>query len=126
MSSHARKVGVFAALLVGLALAVAACGSSNKSSTSSSASTAPAAPASTTPASTTGAGGAGDQSVTDYVKYVGGTAGKADSSKSPVYIGWVNQQGGQQVIGAAATDGADLAVKVINDQLAASMVTPSR
>jgi len=117
VSSHARKVGVFAALLVGLALAVAACGSSNKSSTSSNASTAPAAPASTTPASTTGSGGAGDQSVTDYVKYVGGTAGKADPSKSPVYIGWVNQQGGQQVIGAAATDGADLAVKVINDQL---------
>src|SRR5690348_4797738 len=115
VSSHARRVGVFAALLVGLALAVAACGSSNKSSTSSSASTAPAAPASTTPAASTG--GAGDQSVTDYVKYVGGKAGKADPSKSPIYIGWVNQQGGQQVIGPAATDGADLAVKYVNDQL---------
>jgi branched-chain amino acid transport system substrate-binding protein len=64
-----------------------------------------------------GTGGAGEKSVTDYVEYVGGKAGKADSSKSPIYIGWLNQQGGQQVIGAAATDGADLAVKVVNDEL---------
>jgi len=111
--SHARRVGLYAVLLVGLAVAVAACGSSNKSSTSSA--TTSAAAAATTPAA--GAGGAGDKSVTDYVSYVGGKAGKADPSKSPVYIGWVNQQGGQQVIGAAATDGADLAVKVVNDQL---------
>src|SRR4051795_667001 len=111
--SHARRVGVLAVLLVGLAVAVAACGSSNKSSTSSA--TTSAAAAATTPAAQTG--GAGGKSVTDYVSYVGGKAGKADPSKSPVYIGWVNQQGGQQVIGAAATDGADLAVKVVNDQL---------
>jgi branched-chain amino acid transport system substrate-binding protein len=63
-----------------------------------------------------GTGGAGEKSVTDYSDYVGGS-GKADSSKSPIYIGWLNQQGGQQEIGAAATDGADLAVKVANDQL---------
>jgi branched-chain amino acid transport system substrate-binding protein len=62
-------------------------------------------------------GGAGAESVTDYVEYIGGTAGKADQSKSPIYIGWLNQEGGQAVIGAAATDGADLAVKVINDKL---------
>jgi branched-chain amino acid transport system substrate-binding protein len=111
--SHARRVGVFAVLLAALSVAVAACGSSNKSSTSAATTTAAAA-ATTTAA---GSGGAGENSVTDYVKYVGGTAGKADPSKSPVYIGWVNQQGGQQVIGAAATDGADLAVKVVNDQL---------
>jgi branched-chain amino acid transport system substrate-binding protein len=111
--SHARRVGVFAVLLAALSVAVAACGSSKKSS-SSPAST-PAAPAATTTAAA--GGGAGENSVTDYVKYIGGTAGKADPSKSPVYIGWVNQQGGQQVIGAAATDGADLAVKVVNDQL---------
>ncbi len=52
--------------------------------------------------------------MTDYAAYVGGS-GKADPSKSPVTIGWVNQQGGQEVIGAAATDGADFAVKAIND-----------
>jgi branched-chain amino acid transport system substrate-binding protein len=64
-----------------------------------------------------GSGGAGAKSVTDYVDYVGGKAGKADSSKSPIYVGWLNQEGGQQEIGAAATDGADLAVKVVNDEL---------
>jgi branched-chain amino acid transport system substrate-binding protein len=62
-------------------------------------------------------GGAGTESVTDYVEYIGGTAGKADQSKTPIYIGWLNQQGGQQEIGAAATDGADLAVKVANEEL---------
>ena len=41
---------------------------------------------------------------------MGGTAGKADPNKSTIYIGWLNQEGGQQEIGAAATDGADLAV----------------
>ncbi len=115
MVSQARRAAFFAVLLVGLAVAVAACGSSNKSSTSSGASTAAGGGASTTGAA--GTGGAGEKSVTDYQAYVGGTPGKADSSKSPIYIGWVNQQGGQQVIGAAATDGADLAVKVVNDQL---------
>ncbi|HZC15091.1 MAG TPA: hypothetical protein VE270_13830, partial [Thermoleophilaceae bacterium] len=62
-------------------------------------------------------GGAGEQSVTDYVDYIGGKAGKADPNKSTIHIGWLNQQGGQVEIGAAATDGADLAVKVVNDQL---------
>ena len=64
-----------------------------------------------------GSGGAGEKSVTDYVDYVGGKAGKADSSKPPIYIGWLNQEGGQQEIGAAATDGADLAVKLVNEEL---------
>jgi branched-chain amino acid transport system substrate-binding protein len=60
---------------------------------------------------------AGAESVTDYVEYIGGKAGKADPNKSTIYIGWLNQEGGQSVIGAAATDGADLAVKVVNDKL---------
>jgi branched-chain amino acid transport system substrate-binding protein len=101
-----------------LALLAAGCGSGGSSS-STSASTAPASstPATSTPAAGAGSGGAGGKSVTDYQAYIGGKAGKADPSKSPIYIGWVNQQGGQQVIGAAATDGADLAVKLVNDQL---------
>jgi branched-chain amino acid transport system substrate-binding protein len=111
----------WAFIAVAIALAcggLAACGSSDNSSTS----TAPAAQ-NTAGASTTSkpagseTGGAGKGSVTDYQAYVGGKPGKADTSKSPVYIGWVNQQGGQQEIGGAATDGADLAVKVVNDQL---------
>jgi branched-chain amino acid transport system substrate-binding protein len=102
------------AILIVAAL-VAACGSDDDngggSTTAANTGTAAAKP------STSGAGGAGEKSVTDYQAYVGGKAGKADSSKSTVYIGWVNQQGGQQEIGGAATDGADLAVKLVNEQL---------
>jgi branched-chain amino acid transport system substrate-binding protein len=112
--SKARSAGFAAAALVTLALVAAGCGGGGSSTSST--------PSSSTPAGSTGAtgsqtGGAGGGSVTDYQTYIGGKAGKADSSKSPIYIGWVNQQGGQQVIGAAATDGADLAVKLVNDQL---------
>jgi branched-chain amino acid transport system substrate-binding protein len=116
--SKARGTGLLAAAVVSLAL-VAGCGSSGSSSSSTSASTAAGATGATGASGATGAqtGGAGGKSVTNYQAYIGGKAGKADSSKSPIYIGWVNQQGGQQVIGAAATDGADLAVKLVNDQL---------
>ena len=68
-------------------------------------------------AEVTGPGGAGAQSVTDYVKYIGGKAGKADQSLPPVSIGWVNQQGGQVEIGRFATNGAQLAVKYVNEEL---------
>ena len=44
--------------------------------------------------------------MTNYLAYVHGTRGKADPKKSKVYIGWVNQQGGQVVIGGLATAGA--------------------
>jgi branched-chain amino acid transport system substrate-binding protein len=54
--------------------------------------------------------------VDDYLKYVGGTEGKADSSKSPIVIGFVNQQGGPTDIGPWATDGAKLAVKWLNEK----------
>ena len=54
--------------------------------------------------------------MTNYLTYVDGKAGKANPSLPPVTVGWVNQQGGQQVIGALATNGAQLAVKYINDQ----------
>ena len=65
----------------------------------------------------TGPGGLGAQSVTDYLKYTGGKAGKADQSLPPVSIGWVNQQGGQVEIGKFATNGAELAVKYVNEEL---------
>jgi branched-chain amino acid transport system substrate-binding protein len=64
-----------------------------------------------------GPGGAGDKTVTNFVSYTAGKAGKADSSLPPVNIGWINQQGGQQVIGALATNGAQLAVKYVNAEL---------
>lgn len=55
--------------------------------------------------------------VTNYLAYVHGHAGKANSHLSKIHIGWVNQQGGQVVIGALATAGAQLAVKYVNSQL---------
>jgi branched-chain amino acid transport system substrate-binding protein len=55
--------------------------------------------------------------VTDYLKYTGGKAGPADKGKSPIAIGWVNQQGGSNDVGPGATKGAELAVKYVNDKL---------
>jgi branched-chain amino acid transport system substrate-binding protein len=99
------------ALLVAAALAlfVAACGGDDSSSSDKQAaqSTATATPA----AAGSEEVGAG---VTDYVKYVGGKAGAADSSKSPIVIGFVNQQGGANDVGPGATEGAKLAVDYVN------------
>jgi branched-chain amino acid transport system substrate-binding protein len=54
-------------------------------------------------------------SITNYVKYVGGKAGAANPSLSPVKIGWVNNEGGSLVIaGSSPTIGAETAVKWIN------------
>ena len=120
MTSYARTV----VALLATAIVAAGCGSSS-SSTSSSASSASAAGSSTsststtatTPSSASGSGGAGAQSVTDYLSYVGGKAGPANSSLPPVTIGFVNQQGGSQSIGPLATTGAQIAVKYINTEL---------
>ena len=100
-----------AALAVAL-LAAAGCSSSSSSSTTPPATSAAAAPS---PSGTTG--GLGAQSVTNYLTYTGGKSGPANSSLTPVTVGFVNQQGGPQVIGQHATDGAEMAVKYINAQL---------
>jgi branched-chain amino acid transport system substrate-binding protein len=79
-----------------------------------------AAPGAATTKATTTAGGAAAGSeevgagVTDYVKYVGGKAGAADSSLEPITIGFVNQQGGANDVGPGATEGAKLAVQYVN------------
>ena len=86
MNRFARSAALGGAALVALVLALAASATSSKSDRS-------AAPS---------AGAA----VTNYLTYVQGTRGKADPKKSKVYIGWVNQQGGQVVIGGLATAGA--------------------
>jgi branched-chain amino acid transport system substrate-binding protein len=120
VTTQARKGWLGVVALLATAIVAAGCGSSSSSSTSSSSASASASsstPAATTPATTGGSGGAGTASVTNYLSYVGGKAGKANPSLPPVDIGWVNQQGGQQVIGALATNGAQLAVKYVNDQL---------
>jgi branched-chain amino acid transport system substrate-binding protein len=108
--------------LLATAIVATGCGSSSSSSSASSSTSAAASSSSSTstaaaPSSVAGSGGAGSASVTNYLTYVDGKAGKANPSLPPVTVGWVNQQGGQQVIGALATNGAQLAVKYINDQL---------
>ncbi len=54
--------------------------------------------------------------VTNYSKYVGGS-GKANPKLSPVYIGVINTQGGQVLIGPNWTKGAEFAAKYINTSL---------
>jgi branched-chain amino acid transport system substrate-binding protein len=55
--------------------------------------------------------------VTNYVTYVDGKAGPANTSLPPVYIGFVNQQGGPTAVGLLATAGAQMAVKYANAEL---------
>ena len=105
----------FAAVAAAL-LAAAGCSGSPSSSSSSTTTTPTTAPATSLPAST-GAGGLGAQSVTNYLTYVGGTAGPADKSLPPVYIGFVNQQGGPTTVGPLATAGAQMAVNYANAEL---------
>jgi len=97
MNRFARSAALAGAALAALVLALAASATNAKTDRSA----------------TPSAGAA----VTNYVTYVKGTRGKADPKKSKVYIGWVNQQGGQVVIGGLATAGAELAVRYVNDVL---------
>jgi len=55
-------------------------------------------------------------SVTDYLSYVGGKAGAADQSKSPIGIGWINVEGGPGG-SPEATLGAQAAVRYVNEKL---------
>ena len=98
------------------AAVLAAAGCSSSSSSSAAATSTSAAPASSLPAST-GTGGQGAQSVTNYLTYTGGKAGPADKSLPPVYIGYVNQQGGPTAVGLLATAGAQMAVNYANAEL---------
>jgi branched-chain amino acid transport system substrate-binding protein len=102
--------------LAAAAVALAAAGCSSSASGSGPAAPTSAAPASSLPAST-GPGGQGAQSVTNYLSYTGGKAGPADKSLPPVYIGYVNQQGGPTAVGLLATAGAQMAVDYANAEL---------
>jgi branched-chain amino acid transport system substrate-binding protein len=53
-------------------------------------------------------------SVTNYLRYVGGTSGPAKPKLSPIYIGYVNQEGGPIVVGKTADNGVDAAVAYVN------------
>lgn len=61
--------------------------------------------------------GSADGSVTNYLTYVGGKAGKANPKLSPIVIGAVNTQGGQVLVGPNWTKGAETAVKYVNTYL---------
>jgi branched-chain amino acid transport system substrate-binding protein len=116
-AGYAGVVAVAAA-----ALAVAGCSSSSSSSSSSAttpATTAASSPAtSPTPSATgSGQGGLGTASVTNYLSYTGGTAGPANSSLTPVTVGWLNEQGDANPPGLLATNGAQMAVSYINKEL---------
>jgi branched-chain amino acid transport system substrate-binding protein len=113
LSTHTRRRLLGVAALAATALAATSCGSGNSGTPSST----PSSSASATANGAPGSGGAGSQAVTDYLSYVGGTAGKANPSLTPVNIGWINQQGGQQQIGPLATNGAQLAVTYANAAL---------
>src|SRR5918996_6474878 len=110
--SKARITRLGAAALAALTFMAAGCGDDDDDDGG-----APADAEQGTEQSADQSGGAGEQTVTDYVDYIGGKAGKADPSKPTISIGWLNQEGGQVEIGAAATDGADLAVEVVNEEL---------
>ena len=114
MRRHRRTAYAGIAALAVALLAAAGC-SSGSSSSSSSAS--PATSAAAAPSPSGSSGGLGAQSVTNYLTYTGGKSGPANSSETPVIVGFVNQQGGPEVIGLHATDGAEMAVKYINAEL---------
>jgi len=94
---------------VSVLLLTAACGGSTGTS---------AAAAGGVASSPTGtpAGNQVENGVTDYLAYVGGTAGASDQSKQPIALGWVNVEGTAN--GAPeATAGAQAAVDYVNSQL---------
>lgn len=100
------------ALGVAASLALSACGNASTSSQPS----APAGAASSG-ASPSAVGAGNGQVVTDYLAYVGGKAGAADTTKSPIGIGWVNIEGGPIGSTPEATRAAQAAVTYANQKL---------
>jgi branched-chain amino acid transport system substrate-binding protein len=109
--SH-RACRVLASALVAgcTAFGVAACGSDDNAGSASTSE----GGASTQPANADVGDTKASSGVTDFLRYTGGKAGKADASDSPITIGWVNQQGGATDVGPGATKGAEMAVKYLN------------
>lgn len=110
---HVRRSVSTTALVAAGALGLfglVACGSSSPSSSAGK---------STTPSSTTSAAPittGGYHPVSNYLAFINGKAGKANSKLSPVYVGVVNQQGGTADIAPEWTYGADIAADFINNE----------
>ena len=120
---HSRRK--LSAVLLVAALVAVACGSSKKASTATTpaaATTTPPAAATTPPAAVTTPPAAGTTAptsaggkVTDFAGYIGGS-GAADASKTPIKIGYFNQQGGAVVVSDTNVTGINAAVKFINEK----------
>jgi branched-chain amino acid transport system substrate-binding protein len=123
--------GRAAVVMAVAALVAAGCGSS-KDNGESSGTTAPAATSATTAAAsattgaasettagsseTTAASSGGAKTVTDYAAYVGGS-GAADTSKTPIKVGYISEEGGSlPEVGPTNDDGVDIGIKFINEQ----------
>ena len=65
-----------------------------------------------------------EKPVTNYAQYIGGKHAKANPKLSPVYLGAINTQGGQVLVGPNWTKGAELAVKYINNYLGGAQGHP--
>lgn len=115
--SGRRRLGAVA-LVAAAGLIAASCGSDEKAApeTAAPAAETTAAPAAAETTAAPAAPAGDGKSVTDYVGYFGGSAGKAaDAAMAPIKIGYVNQEGGPVVIGGTHDDGADIAVKFVNE-----------
>jgi branched-chain amino acid transport system substrate-binding protein len=99
------------ALSAVVAVGVAACGSSGGTTASQSQSHSRSQAATSGPA----AASVTAKPITDYAAYLETTPGKADTSKAPIAVGFVNVQGGAQSF-PQATVGAQAAVKMINEE----------
>lgn len=99
-----RRTPRVTALALAAVVVLAACSSGSKST-----------------GTTTAPGGAATTTVPAIsnsfaLAYTGGTAGKADSTKTPVVIGYVNEEGGVPAF-PEATQGIDAAVAYVNGEL---------
>jgi branched-chain amino acid transport system substrate-binding protein len=98
----------FVALTAAGVLLLSACGGGSKKSSSSSGSSSTTGP--------TPAAGGGTVSNDYALQYTGGTAGAADDTKTPITIGFVNEEGGVPSF-PEATQGAQAAVDYVNKEL---------
>lgn len=110
MEGQRYRVPVAVGALV-LTIALCACGSSSSSSSSA------AQTGATTSAGTSSSSSPDlSQAAAIYSKFTGGTAGKADTSKSPIVIGFVNDEGGIPSFPEGSV-AAQAAAKFINNNL---------
>jgi branched-chain amino acid transport system substrate-binding protein len=94
--------------VITLMLGAAACGGTDNGSGGSSSSAAPAAAAPDSAAL--------DKAAAHYQGFVGGTAGKADAARTPIVVGFVNDEGGIPSFPEGSV-AAEAAVRFVNEKL---------